>query len=93
MLGKHFYTAHDFWILHGNDHKRGVKTCEILDKFNVAQTCENHAQNLSTNFIIKNQLTANTKNVLYMHNIPSCMCRRSAAIVQEQHVKYVLFKI
>jgi len=83
MYGKHFYTAHDFFILHVNDHKRGVKTCEIFDKFNVVQTCENYAQNLSAKFLIKNQLTAQTTHVLYMHNIPSYMCRRSAAIVKE----------
>lgn len=69
-----------FLILHVNDHKLGVKTCEVFDKFNVAQTCENYAQNLSTKFLIKSQLTARTKHVLYMHNIPSYMCRRPAAL-------------
>jgi len=63
MYGKHFYTAHDFLILHVNDHKCGVKTCEIFDKFNVAQTYKNHAQTLSTKFLIKNHLTAHTKHV------------------------------
>jgi len=38
MYGKHFYTAHDFCILPVNDHKRGVKTCEIFDKFNPVKT-------------------------------------------------------
>jgi len=41
-----------FFILHVNDYKRGVKTCEIFDKFSVAQICENYAQNLCTKFLM-----------------------------------------
>ena len=68
-----------FFILHVNDHKRGVKTCEIFDKFNAAQTCENYAQNLSTKFLNKNQL--HIQNIYYI--CISYMCRRSADIVRE----------